>query len=207
MTNLLNTTITKAVFTFSCIFFLFNSCTKELSAVGPPPIGPVSILTNQAPAGQTKNDGMGAIELGLKFRSAIAGYIDGINFYKTSGDSGTHTAQLYSSDGTLLATEVFINETDSGWQTVLFTSSIPIAANTTYIAAYHSSLGNYISTIGGLKTAITNPPLTALADSTDGINGIFKYTSTPDFPDRGYFSSNYWVDIIFSNHDNGNVYP
>jgi hypothetical protein len=61
-------------------------------------------------------------------------------------------------------------------------------------------LGNYISTVGGLNTAITNGPLTALADGTDGINGLFKYTGTPAYPDHGYFSSNYWVDIIFSSH-------
>lgn len=207
MIYLLNRTIAKVVFAFSCIFILCNSCTKELSAVGPPLFGPVSIFTNQAPPGQTKNDSTGGIELGLKFQSTIEGHIDGIKFYKTSGDSGIHTAQVYSSDGTLLASEVFINETDSGWRSVLFTSSIQIAANKTYIAAYHSSLGNYISTIGGLKTAITNAPLTALADGTDGINGIFKYTGSPDFPDRGYYSSNYWVDIIFSNHGYGSLYP
>jgi hypothetical protein len=36
-----------------------------------------------------------------------------------------------------------------------------------------------------------------LADGTDGIDGIFKYTSMPELPDSGYLSSNYWVDIIF----------
>ncbi|MGH3626973.1 MAG: DUF4082 domain-containing protein, partial [Sciscionella sp.] len=102
----------------------------------------------------------------------------------------------YSLDGTLLASQVFLNETDSGWQTAVFEAPVPIAADTTYIAAYHSSLGNYISTISGLETATTNGPLTALADSTDGVNGLFKYTDSPALPDGGYQASNYWVDIV-----------
>jgi hypothetical protein len=78
----------------------------------------------------------------------------------------------------------------------MFSNEVPIAANTTYIAAYHSSLGNYISLKYGLKTAITNGALTILADSTDGFNGTYKYTATPSAPDTGYLSSNYWVDVI-----------
>ncbi len=199
MIGLLNTIITKVVFTFLCIFLLIISCKKEQSAVitpPPPTTKTISIFTNLIPNGLAGNDGRGGIELGLKFQTTVAGFADGIKFYKTSGNIGTHTAQLYSADGTLLATEVFSNETDSGWQSALFTTAIPIAANTTYIAAYHSSLGNYFSNPLGLKTAITNAPLTALADSTDGINGLYSYTNTPALPDSGFMSNNYWVDII-----------
>ena len=193
---LLNASIQRSVITFLCIFLLGISCKKEKSAVAPPPTE-TSIFTNQIPTGQTLNDSIGGIELGLKFQSAVAGNIEGIKFFKTPGNIGTHTGQLYASDGTLLASAVFTNETDSGWQSVLFAAAIPIAAETTYIAAYHSSLGNYISTAYGLKTAITNGTLTALADSTeDGINGLYKYTSAPAFPDNGFHSSNYWVDVI-----------
>lgn len=178
------------------IFLLSTSCGKELSEEGTPHSATISIFTNQIPTETTGNDSTGGIELGLKFRSAVAGYVDGIRFYKTAGNDGTHTGQLYSSDGTLLASQVFLNETDTGWQSVLFESSVPIAANTTYIAAYHSSLGNYTATSYGLYTATTNGPLTALADSTDGVNGLFKYTDTPALPDRSYTSNNYWVDIL-----------
>jgi Domain of unknown function (DUF4082) len=184
-----------------CIFLSCISCTKEYSNESPAMAGAVSIFTSQSPLGQTVNDGTGGIELGMKFRSAIAGNILGIKFYKTAGNSGTHTAQLFSTDGTLLASAVFTNETDSGWQRAIFTSAIPIAANTTYIAAYHSSLGNYTFTAYGLHNAVTNPPLTGLADGTDGINGLYEYTNTPAFPTHGYDSNNYWVDVIESNYE------
>jgi len=194
--GLLCGTIKKSVFV-PFMFLLSTSCIKEHSIEGSPSAASISIFTNETPPGATYHDStVAGIELGLKFRSAVAGRANGIKFYKTAGNTGTHTAQLYSHDGTLLASQVFSNETDSGWQTVLFKTAIPIAANTTYIAAYHSSLGYYTLTINGLKTAITNGPLTALADSTDGINGLFKYTDTPDLPDSGYRSSNYWVDIL-----------
>jgi hypothetical protein len=197
MIRLLNTVLCKAAITLLCISLPATSCTKEYSLEGVPPVEKeVSIFNLQIPVAVRGNDSTGGIELGVKFRSTIAGEITGIRFFKTSGDAGTHIAQLYSSGGILLASATFINETDSGWQGALFTPAIPIAADTTYIAAYYSSLGDYISTHNGLKSAITNGPLTALADGTDGINGIFKYTNTPDLPDSGYMHSNYWVDVI-----------
>jgi hypothetical protein len=201
------TLLQKAVFLL-CILLCGISCTKdsashELSQQPPPPPPPpqdsatVSIFQSQIPVGVPGNDGFGPIELGVKFQSAVAGLVTGISFYKNPGNLGTHTAQLYSADGMLLDSGVFTNETDSGWQTSLFANAYAIAANTVYIAAYHSSLGNYFSTHYGLKTAVVNAPLTALADSTEaGLNGIFKYTTAPAFPDSAYYSSNYWVDVI-----------
>jgi Domain of unknown function (DUF4082) len=194
---LLNTVLYKTGITLICISLTGISCTKEYSFEGiPPPETDITIFNSQIPDGIRGNDSTGGIELGVKFWSAVAGEIKGIRFYKTSGDAGTHIAQLYSSDGILLDSSTFINETDSGWQQAVFIHDFPIAANTTYVAAYYSSLGNYIFTHNGLKSAITHGPLTALADGTDGINGIFKYTNTPDLPDSGYLSSNYWVDVI-----------
>ena len=198
--NLLYVIINRGVFVLSCVFFFCISCTKEYSAEGHAPGGPVSIFTNQIPTGCTENDSLGGIELGVRFRSTTAGYIEGIKFYKTPGNIGTHTAQLYSFDGILLSSEAFVNETDSGWQTVFFTLPIQITANTTYIAAYYSNLGNYISTAYGFNTAIFNAPLIGLADGADGINGLYKFASTPTFPDLGHLSNNYWVDVIESGY-------
>jgi hypothetical protein len=204
----LNTAMKKSVFTLLCIFLVGISCKKETSNNNPPPPPPppvldsVSIFGKQAPAGITRNDsttgGIFGIELGVKFRSSVNGNVDAIRFYKTPGNNGAHTAQLYTVTGTLLASQVFLTETDSGWQTLFLTVPVAINANTTYVAAYFSSLGNYVSTANGLKTAVTNDVLTALADSTDGLNGIYKYTNSPSFPDSSNVSNNYWVDVIVS---------
>ena len=106
---------------------------------------PFTIFTTQTPTGTTGNDAS-PIEVGVKFRTSVAGTITGIRFYKTSGNSGTHTGELYSSTGTRLAQAVFTGETSTGWQQVLFNNPVAVNANTTYVAAYFSSAGNYIST-------------------------------------------------------------
>jgi hypothetical protein len=181
-TNSFNTTL----FALFFVLIMGVSCSKEYSNESPPPVYTYySIFTTQLPTRQTVNDHvLGGLEIGVKFQTAVAGDITGIKFYKTAGNDGTHTAQLYTANGTLLASEISKNETDSGWQTVLFATAVPITADKTYIAAYHSSLGNYISTNYMFKKALTNGPLTALADSTEGINGLFKYTNTPAVPNH-----------------------
>ena len=156
-----------------------------------------TIFTTQTPGSAVSNDGQ-AIELGVKFRSTAAGYITGIRFYKVTGNTGTHTGELYSSSGVRLAQAVFTAETSSGWQQVLFSAPVAIAANTTYIGAYYSSAGNFSSTLNYFTTAVTNSPLSGLADGTDGVNGVYAYSATPAFPNTSYMKSNYWVDAIFS---------
>jgi|SRR4051812_45464296 hypothetical protein len=199
----------KTVFTLLVIFLLGISCKKETSGGTPPPPPPpppppaldsVSIFGSQVPSGITENDstGFGGIELGVKFRSTVNGNVVALKFYKTPGNNGAHTAQLYTRAGALLASQVYLNETDSGWQTLFLATPVAINANTTYIAAYFSSLGNYTSTANGLKTAVTNGVLTALADSTDGLNGVFRYANQPGIPDTSSVSNNYWVDVIVS---------
>ena len=161
------------------------------------PVSTATIFTTQTPAGTTGNDGQ-ALELGVKFRSSLAGFVTGIRFYKTTGNSGTHTGELYSSTGTRLAQAVFSGETATGWQTVAFASPVAIAAGTTYIAAYHSSAGYYTSTNNYFTTAVVNSPLTALADGTDGSNGVYIYSANPAYPVNSYQKGNYWVDVVFS---------
>ncbi len=163
-----------------------------------------NIFTTQTPTTATENDGQ-AVELGVKFRSSVAGTITGIRFYKTTGNSGTHIGELYSSTGTRLAQATFVGETASGWQQVLFATPVSISANTTYVAAYFSSAGNYVSTSGYFASAVVNGSLTALADGTDGVNGSYRYTTTPAFPTTGYQKSNYWVDVIFNAGTSGNA--
>ena len=156
-----------------------------------------SIFTTQTPAGGTGNDGS-AIETGIKFRSSKAGYVKGIRFYKTSGNTGTHIGELYTGNGVRLARATFSGETSSGWQSVLFDAPVAIASGTTYVAAYFSSAGNYTSTTEYFDSALVNGPLTALADGTDGPNGLYSVTDSAVFPTNSYQESNYWVDVIFA---------
>ena len=79
----------------------------------------------------------------MKFQSDAAGYITGIRFYKTSGNTGAHTGNLWTTGGTNLATITFTGESATGWQEMLFASPVAIDADTTYVASYHTTSGHY----------------------------------------------------------------
>ena len=165
-----------------------------LPAVCPCTIFPASSI----PAKPLNNDGLGGIELGVKFRSAQNGFIIGIRYYKGAGVTGTRIGSLWNSTGTRLATATFTTETASGWQQVLFTTPVPITAGITYVASYHSSSGDYAVTNPFFTQPVVNSSLRALANGEDGPNGLSLYTATPAFPTKGFQTSNYWVDVVFT---------
>jgi hypothetical protein len=138
-----------------------------------------------------------AVELGVKFRATQNGSVTGIRFYKGPGNGGTHVGSLWSRTGTRLASATFSGESTSGWQQVLFTSPVPVTAGTTYVASYHAPQGRYSVTESAFSTAATTRgPLSALANGTDGVNGVYRY-GAGGFPSSGYLASNYWVDVVF----------
>ena len=69
------------------------------------------------PTNVTEND-PNAVDLGVKFQASTNGTIIGIRFYKGPQNTGTHTGDLWTTSGTLLASATFTNETASGWQQV-----------------------------------------------------------------------------------------
>jgi hypothetical protein len=137
-----------------------------------------------------------SFELGVKFTSSIAGNITGFRFYKGSQDTGTHIAHLWSATGTLLASATFVGETASGWQQVNLPTPVAIAANTTYVASYHTS-GHYSGNGNYFATAHTNEPLTAPDSASSGGNGVYAYGSAAVFPSNTYIAANFWVDVVF----------
>ena len=138
-----------------------------------------------------------SVELGVKFRSDLNGYITGLRFYKGSANTGTHVGHLWTSTGTLLASATFTNETASGWQQVNLATPIAITANTVYVASYYAPNGGYSVNRPYFAASYDNPPLHALADGTSGANGVHYYPGNA-FPTVGYDQSNYWVDVVFA---------
>jgi hypothetical protein len=139
------------------------------------------------------------VEVGVKFRSDSNGTVSGIRFYKASTNTGTHTGNLWSSTGQLLASATFSGETASGWQQVSFSSPVSITANTVYVASYHTAVGHYADDENYFATAgVDTPPLHALQDGVSSFNGAYAYGATSTFPNQGFNSSNYWVDAVFN---------
>ena len=160
------------------------------------PSTPFSIWSNLSiPAVVTEND-PNQVELGVKFQSSLAGYITGLKFYKGPANTGQHVGHLWTKTGTLLASVTFTNESASGWQQMMFSSPVPITANTTYVASYHTS-GYYSADSQYFATnGVINFPLQALANGADGPNGVYLY-GAGGFPNQTWNSCNYWVDVVF----------
>jgi hypothetical protein len=157
-----------------------------------------SLWKTTAVPGTLTDPDTAAAELGVKFKSDSAGYITGIRFYKSSANTGTHIGSLWSSTGKLLAQATFTNETASGWQQVNFSTPVPIAANTVYVASYHVNAGHYsVDENYFASKGYDTAPLHALGGSGNTNNGVYKYSATPAFPTDSYRSSNYWVDVLF----------
>lgn len=170
--------------------------------VGPPapPTCPCTMFqTSDAPATTNLNDNNGGIELGMKFKSSVSGYINGIRFYKSSSDAGTHTGSLWDINGNLLGQVIFLSETASGWQEAMLGTPVAITANTTYVVSYHSPNGYYAKTEPFFATDFITNPLIGLADAGSGDgNGVFTYAGSPSFPTNTFNKDNYWVDVVFN---------
>ncbi|MBX3034921.1 MAG: DUF4082 domain-containing protein [Bdellovibrionaceae bacterium] len=160
----------------------------------PQPGTTVSIFGNVAPAVAADTD-PNAVELGLKFQSSQAGQITGIRFYRAVDNSSGFVVKLYSANGNLLASaNVPAGKPMPGWIEAAFASPVSISANTTYVASYYTSNGQYAYQTNGLLNAVTKAPLTALGNSSGG-NGVYAYGG--GFPTLSWQASNYYVDVLF----------
>jgi hypothetical protein len=140
-----------------------------------------------------------AVELGVKFRSDVSGKITGIRFYKAAANTGTHVGNLWSTNGTKLATATFSGESASGWQQVSFATPVAITSNTVYVASYHCTIGHYSEDDNYFASkGVDNPPLHALANGVSGGDGVYRYGTSSAFPSSTYNSANYWVDVVFT---------
>ncbi|MFC3736266.1 N,N-dimethylformamidase beta subunit family domain-containing protein [Paractinoplanes deccanensis] len=165
----------------------------------PPPTGTYSVWPGTAVPGTPADPETAAVELGMRFRSDVAGQVTGVRFYKGSGNTGTHIGRLWTSTGTLLGTVTFTGETASGWQTATLATPVTIAANTTYVVSYHAPNGHYAADTGYFATTgVDNGPLHALRNGVDGANGVYRYGTGGVFPTNTWQSANYWVDVVFT---------
>jgi hypothetical protein len=163
---------------------------------------PCTIFGNATPATASAAD-TDAVELGVKFRTAVNGFITGLRFYKGAQNTGTHIGHLWSSTGSLLGSVTFTGETASGWQQASFSSPIAVTANTIYVASYYAPNGHYAYNGGffGGSGGVTSGPLTALGTGASS-NGVFRYGAS-GFPSQTYNAANYWVDVVFATTSSG----
>jgi hypothetical protein len=156
-----------------------------------------SLFSPSATPGTVTVNDPNAVDLGIKFQASTNGTIAGIRFYKGPQNTGTHIGDLWTTSGNLLASATFTNETASGWQQVNFSSPVSITSGTTYIASYHTNVGEYSENDNYFANAVTNGPLTAPSSASSGGNGVYAYGSSNLFPTNTFNAANYWVDVLF----------
>ena len=160
------------------------------TVVSPPVPGscPCSLYDDAVVPGiQEARDGV-PLTLGVRFSSIAAGTVTGVRFYKSAGNTGTHTGTLFTASGQQLATVTFANESTSGWQTANFNQPVSITANTEYVMAYKSTTGSYSATVNGFGPGLSVGNLRTGSDA-----GAYSYTN--DFPGNRSNAS-YLVDVV-----------
>ena len=184
----------------------YEACNYWVDVVFNPSSGSGDTIWGTTTPGTPDGGADSPVNLGVRFQASVAGTISGIRFYKAAANTGTHIGSLYSDTGTQLAQATFSGESASGWQQVTFTP-VSISANTTYVAAYHNTIGHYSADANYFaSSAYVNSPLTALKDNPSGDrNSVFTYSSSAAFPTSTYEATNYYVDVIFNPTGGGSV--
>ncbi len=152
---------------------------------------PCTLFASSAVPATVQTSETEALELGVRFSSAVDGFVTGVRFYKGPGNVGTHTGTLWSSAGQQLATVAFANESAQGWQSATFSTPVAVTANTVYVISYLAPVGRYSTNPGFFTETLTNGPLSTLL----GANGVYLYGG--GFPTQSFGSANYWVEPVF----------
>ncbi len=152
-----------------------------------------------APVALTDGD-TSAVELGMKFRVNVDGAINAIQFYETAESDGAHPVSLWTADGQQLATQNYKGGSGAGWREVAFDQPVNVQAGETYVASYHAPQGRYAVTDDFFWQSVDGGEITAPDHA-----GVYNYGAAGSFPDHSYRASNYWVDVVFTDAEEGNV--
>ena len=137
-------------------------------------------------------------ELGMRFQAQTSGEIAGLRYFRGAADAAdtdTRTLNLWSVDGTLLASAtVASGPGQTGWQTAMLDTPVTAASGQSFVVSYGTTQ-NY---------AVSQNMFSAEQQSSDGVlvaptgtNGLFNAGGPGLFPASTYQASNYWVDVAF----------
>lgn len=140
------------------------------------------------------------VEVGLRFRSVIDGRVTALRCFRGPGDTAVLPASLWSATGARLATAMFPNPTEEGWQEVPITP-VTLPAGSDHVVSVWRPEGRYGFDIGLLNQAYEVWPLVAPAsgDATPGApsgNGLFRFGG-PGFPISTFAATSYGLDLRF----------
>jgi len=146
----------------------------------------------------------GEMEAGVQFTVTAPGLIDGIRFLPSSNipSGGSRPVRLWlnsGSGGSVIASGSTSNETNSGWQQVIFATPVAVTPGQTYTASMHIPANvQYVAANGGYNVARTSDPGGHVSVAIGG--GVYTYGAydlTSPFPNASYQNSDYYVDVIY----------
>lgn len=132
--------------------------------------------------------------LGVRFKSSVAGTLTHVWFYKSEAMTGTHVGSVWDASGTLLGQVTFTGEYASGWQSMALGTAVDILADTYYTVSVHIPTAAFVKTNNYFASSYSTGNLTAGTE-----NGRFKDSVTTAFPSSASSSdSNFWIDFTMS---------
>jgi len=162
--------------------------------------------SNTTPGTAAYTSDTDAVMVGTHFTVSRVGQATAIKLYRGVELSGDTRVFLYDQDGNLLGSGTMTKpgSFSAGWRTVNLDSPVNLQTGRTYTAAYFADNGSYALDThyfcaGGSVPAggPIHPDLDTNCSESAGHNGVYRYTSSPAFPDSSYNESNYWVDVVF----------
>lgn len=160
---------------------------------------PCSVFGQTVPD-QTATPDTNPVELGLKFTPTREGFVNGVRFYKGTGNGGTHVGSLWSPSGERLATVTFTNETATGWQSANFAQAVPVEEGRTYTVSYTAPQGRYAVKSNAFTENGYDANLLKVVGGF-GTQPAGVYGTPGTLPTQSYMRANYFVDVSFVHVD------
>jgi hypothetical protein len=131
-----------------------------------------------------------SLELGVKVQVTQAARLEAVRYYRDPAETGTHSARVWTAQGTLVAVVPFGAETGAGWQQQALPAPLQLTPGATYVVSVglNSTFG---MTDMGLADQIISGPLRSVA----GANGVYA-DAAGVFPTLSWRSSDYHVDAV-----------
>jgi len=189
---------TRRTLFFSSLFIIFFGISINQSAHAVPVSETLleSSPTSAMPYIPSGGLGHSNLSLGVNVAAHVDGYVTAVRFYKHLNSTQPHTANVWGSDGSLLATKAFTNSTMSGWQEVVLDSPVQIKNGTTFTVSVFS--------LDFIYADDTFPTLAKFP--IELLHGVYRYDTQPLFPtffngSGAELGTNYGVDFIFTGLD------
>jgi len=145
-------------------------------------------------------NGFGAFTCSQRFTTSAAGYILGVSFYRTAGETGAHNGYLWDdATNALLASCVFADSTAVGWEYQAFTTPVAVTAGHVYAVGYDAAgVGNI-----PYDAAVRTPQSPLSIPSADGGHTRYANGTAQAYPQGNTGGSVWGVDVTYNDTNPG----